>query len=1067
MLLVSVAFTRAASMGLLVPAYFYPESEGILYWQALSNAATRVPIIAIMNPGDGPGESLDTDYLAVVTNLQHAGGQVIGYIATGYATSNLATVKTQIDLYLSWYPVNGFFVDEMFNEASEPELSYYTNLYHFIKSQNPALTVIGNPGTFTAEEYLTRPAADRLVVFEHFTGYETNAPDAWNTNHPPDKLAHLMYAVGSASTMTNYIQLARQRNAGWIYVTDDGVPDDDPWNTLTTYWLQEVEFIRTLLLASTSAITVSITNPANGAVFLAPTNFAIHASAGNTNGIVAQVAFYAGTNRLAIVTNAPYSFIWTNALAGTNLLTAVATDALGVSATSAPVTVTVNLPPPGPPVFSLGSGSYSVNENGGVVVITVLKSQNSLAGTVNYTTANGSAVAVSGGLGDFQAMSGSLSFTNGEASKTVTVPILDDPSYEGNQQFAFALGLSGGNATLASPSTTTITILDDDPPATTNSFLEILFPAAVPQPHNGQLRVFTEPANAGGQWRLIWETAWRNSGDILGGLPSGNYEVEFRPVAGYFAPFNTTNPVLAGQLTTVTNQYAVNGAPQFGSLAVTLAPASLASQATVALRAQWRLQGDTNWQNSGFRYAGLAAGNYIVEFKSLADWAAPASRVVLVPADQETSVSAVYLVADASGGTVPSVLPSFTDATVPVAHQPPYPWMGQLLTDSGYGSGVVVKRRVVLTAAHVVFDDATLSYVTRVNWFFQRWKGVYEPPAQTPRGWYAFSGYAAARTNDHSPGVSSPTSQNLDVAALYFLADAGRGGQSGYLVSEPDGTEWLQLSPSKTLLGYPVEGVSENNRSRLHATVSGNLTFQLVSNRVFSTASIRGYPGMSGGPLCVQSTNDAYYPAAVYLGGSAQTVVRAIDGAVADLINRADLTANTGDNSTGGGLIQLVAGAGALFTPGFFQIIVEPPEAVTLGAGWRIVELTNATFLNDNTATYGLPPATYTLTNRPVFGFLAPSNRALQVVANQTAIITNRYVALAPRATAAVSNGALSLKFSAPPGQRYAIERSTNLTLTNWTAIVTSTVAANGSFSFTLTNIVSPPYGFYRARLAP
>jgi len=104
---------------------------------------------------------------------------------------------------------------------------------------------------------------------------------------------------------------------------------------------------------------------------------------------------------------------------------------------------------------------------------------------------------------------------------------------------------------------------------------------------------------------------------------------------------------------------------------------------------------------------------------------------------------------------------------------------------------------VVLTAAHVVFDDSTLSYVARVRWFFQREKGEFEPPAQTPRGWYVFSGYAAARTNDNTPGVSSPASQNLDVAALYFLEDAGRGGQSGYLVSEPGATEWLQAGALK------------------------------------------------------------------------------------------------------------------------------------------------------------------------------------------------------------------------------------------------------------------------------
>jgi len=55
----------------------------------------------------------------------------------------------------------------------------------------------------------------------------------------------------------------------------------------------------------------------------------------------------------------------------------------------------------------------------------------------------------------------------------------------------------------------------------------------------------------------------------------------------------------------------------------------------------------------------------------------------------------------------------------------------------------------------------------------------------------------------------------------------------------------------------------------MHATLPGNLGFTQVTNRGFQHDGDRGYPGMSGGPLCVQFTNDTYYPAAVYLGGSA------------------------------------------------------------------------------------------------------------------------------------------------------------------------------------------------------
>src|SRR5205807_1854714 len=131
---------------------------------------------------------------------------------------------------------------------------------------------------------------------------------------------------------------------------------------------------------------------------------------------------------------------------------------------------------------------------------------------------------------------------------------------------------------------------------------------------------------------------------------------------------------------------------------------------------------------------------------------------------------------------------------------------------------------------------------------------------------------------------------------------------------------------------------------------------------------------------------------------SSQTIVRAIDGAVADLINRADVSANTGDDHTGGGVLLLSAGAGSLYTPGYFQIILGPAAATNAGAGWRLLELTNVTYFNDNSATYGLPPATYTLTFLSIPGFLAPTNRPLSITAKQTSVIFANYTNLIAKA---------------------------------------------------------------------
>src|SRR5262249_1765060 len=155
----------------------------------------------------------------------------------------------------------------------------------------------------------------------------------------------------------------------------------------------------------------------------------------------------------------------------------------------------------------------------------------------------------------------------------------------------------------------------------------------------------------------------------------------------------------------------------------------------------------------------------------------------------------------------------------------PYVFCGQLQSDVGYGSGCAVMERVVLTAAHVVFDDVALTPVPGVNWFFQRHAGVYEPPPKPARGWGMLSGYAAPRTNDASPGISSVASKNRDVAALYFLSTAAGGGFSGYLVSHTGAGEWLFNSSQQTLVGYPVEVVLEPTRGQMHATPIRALTW--------------------------------------------------------------------------------------------------------------------------------------------------------------------------------------------------------------------------------------------------
>ncbi len=91
--------------------------------------------------------------------------------------------------------------------------------------------------------------------------------------------------------------------------------------------------------------TVSLTSPANNAVFSPGSNIALAATAADSDGTISKVEFFRGTTLLGTDTTSPYSFTWTNVATGSYTLTAKATDNNAIATSSAPVTITVDTPP--------------------------------------------------------------------------------------------------------------------------------------------------------------------------------------------------------------------------------------------------------------------------------------------------------------------------------------------------------------------------------------------------------------------------------------------------------------------------------------------------------------------------------------------------------------------------------------------------------------------------------------------------------------------------------------------------------------------------------------------------
>ncbi len=145
-----------------------------------------------------PGSAQDANYVAAIAQIHAAGGKVIGYVSSAYATRSLSAVVQDISTYLSFYSVDGFFIDEMTSDSDTTHIQYYQSVYNYIKGLSSAYAVTGNPGTGIPELYASLPVADQFVVFENSAAqYASYAPQAWQASYPTSRFAHIVYGAAS------------------------------------------------------------------------------------------------------------------------------------------------------------------------------------------------------------------------------------------------------------------------------------------------------------------------------------------------------------------------------------------------------------------------------------------------------------------------------------------------------------------------------------------------------------------------------------------------------------------------------------------------------------------------------------------------------------------------------------------------------------------------------------------------------------------------------------------------------------------------------------------------------
>jgi hypothetical protein len=89
--------------------------------------------------------------------------------------------------------------------------------------------------------------------------------------------------------------------------------------------------------------TVVLNSPVDSTRFATPATIALSATASDSDGSINRVDFYEGATLILTSPSSsnPYTGTWNNVSAGVHILTAVATDNLGATTTSAPASVTV------------------------------------------------------------------------------------------------------------------------------------------------------------------------------------------------------------------------------------------------------------------------------------------------------------------------------------------------------------------------------------------------------------------------------------------------------------------------------------------------------------------------------------------------------------------------------------------------------------------------------------------------------------------------------------------------------------------------------------------------------
>lgn len=248
--------TAVTAQSVFMLSYVYPlakagGSEFSDYWKAVHAAGSgKIPYTLIMADGS-PNAKLDPGYVRILKKNAEMGFKTVAYIRTVQQTRPIAEVKAAMAKFIELYgtdKIHGFYFDEI-SSRNNAATAYMAELYNYTKSTYGNKLVVANPGTHItdaiapyADIFMTNEDTADEYINNYKTAYSAFEKDPANSH----RIFHTVYAA-KASDYQKIINLSRQRNAGWVFITTDStIPDGRPYNDLAANFPALVDNVNNL-----------------------------------------------------------------------------------------------------------------------------------------------------------------------------------------------------------------------------------------------------------------------------------------------------------------------------------------------------------------------------------------------------------------------------------------------------------------------------------------------------------------------------------------------------------------------------------------------------------------------------------------------------------------------------------------------------------------------------------------------------------------------------------------------------------------------------------------------------